>query len=192
MCFCKLHTTWKYPNIRFFEARFAISLPKLPTMDPPIRSKAYLDRSKRSAPDVNWLCVHKYDISWNTNHWYSSKRLDTIWCQWKLSINPFCQQLKNKKMTNHHLLRIFFVSLTSGTYAEVETSIFGKDLLVLLSGGLMQRRTVLSGCIAQLQAEQLNQKYCNSHHLWTIVVPNRFAIGSTILVRFTNVYTGQN
>ena len=40
------------------------SLPKLPTMDPPIRSKAYLDRSKRSAPVnwVNWLCVHKYDI----------------------------------------------------------------------------------------------------------------------------------
>lgn len=74
-----IYTTWKYPNIHFLKSDVAISLPKLPTMDPPIRSKAYLDRSKRSAP------------------WYSSKRLDTIWCQWKLSINPFCQQLKNKK-----------------------------------------------------------------------------------------------
>lgn len=68
-------------------------------------------------------------------------------------------------MTHHHHLQIFFISLMSGKYAEVETSIFGKDLLVLLSGGLMQRRTLLSGCIAQLQAEELNRKYCNSHHL---------------------------
>lgn len=169
VCFSKLYRTWKYPNIHSLKSDVAISLPKLPTMDPPIRSKAYLDRSKRSAP------------------WYSSKRLDTIWCQWKLSTNPFCQQLKTRKWPHHHLLQIFFISLTSGKYAEVETSIFGKDLLVLLSGGLMQRRTVLSGGIAPLQAEELNRKYCNSHHLWTMVVPNQFAIGSTILVRFTNV-----
>ena len=60
----------------FLKSDVAISLRKLPTMDPPIRSKAYLDRSKRSAP------------------WYSSKRLDTIWCQWKLSINPFLPAIK--------------------------------------------------------------------------------------------------
>lgn len=57
-----IYTTWKYPNIHFLKSDVAISLPELPTMDPPIRSKAYLDRSKRSAPDVNWLSVHKYDI----------------------------------------------------------------------------------------------------------------------------------
>ncbi len=79
MCFCLQLGSFKW-NISIIQTSIFWSiqicqncLPKLPTMDPPIRSKAYLDRSKRSAPDVNWLSIRKYLYN-DMNHWYSIKQ----------------------------------------------------------------------------------------------------------------------